>query len=43
MHLNQEHLMAPNDYNIVDEIEKHSKDKIALWLCNFLFLIATVT
>lgn len=34
MHLNQEHLMAPNDYNIVDEIEKHSKDKIALWLCN---------
>lgn len=30
----QQNLIAPADYNIVDEIEKHSKDKIALWLCD---------
>lgn len=30
----QQNLIAPNDYNIVDEIERHAKDKVALWLCD---------
>lgn len=28
----QQNLIAPTDYNIVDEIEKHAKEKLALWI-----------
>lgn len=30
----QQNLIAPHDYNIVDEIEKYDKDRLALWLCD---------